>query len=285
MSRVVVLGASALESTRIMLNSVSRIWPNGIANSGGVLGHYLMDNFGGPRVSAFLPELVGSEVTNDDGKNSGVDIVPYRNITSRHPKFIRSYTHEGGSGARMSPGYAQELTGFGPEFKKRVRRYYPATISFNTRAEMLARWENYVEIDKNVRDAWGIPVLKIHCQFSDNEREMAKDALENLKELFHAARAEIYYERGEMRPPGSMIHEMGTCRMGEDSKKSVLNKFNQKPRSGHIGPFPVLSSCSLPSPLSTGATDTLPPWKRKPAPKARSSSTRLSITPTVDTNR
>jgi len=112
-SRVVVLGASALESTRIMLNSVSRIWPNGIANSGGVLGHYLMDNFGGPRVSAFLPELVGSEVTNDDGKNSGVDIVPYRNITSRHPKFIRSYTHEFPS-ALIVLHHQPPLVGLGP---------------------------------------------------------------------------------------------------------------------------------------------------------------------------
>ncbi len=226
-SRAVVLGASGLESPRIMLNSISRIWPNGIANSNGVLGHYLMDNFGGPRVSAFLPELVGGEVVNADGKSAGIDIIPYRNITDRHPKFIRSYVHEGGSGPRMSPGYAQRLSGFGPGFKSRVRRNYPATITFNTRAEMLARWENFVEIDKNVKDAWGIPVPRIHCQFSDNEREMAKDALENLKELFHAARAEIYFERGTMRAPGSMIHEMGACRMGEDSRKSVLNKFNQ----------------------------------------------------------
>ena len=226
-SRAVVLGASALESTRVLLNSVSRFWPNGIANSSGVLGHYLMDNFGGPRVSAFLPQRFGAEITNEDGKSSGVDIVAYRNITDRHPKFIRSYTHEGDSGTRIFPDYAASFSGFGAEFKKKIRHYYPTPISFNTRAEMLARWENYVEIDKNVKDAWGIPVLKIHCEFSDNEREMAKDAVENLKALFHAAGAEIYHVQTEMRAPGSMIHEMGTCRMGSDPKKSVLNKFNQ----------------------------------------------------------
>ena len=235
--RVVVLGASALESTRIMLNSVSRFWPTGIANSSGVLGHYLMDNFGGPAISAFLPELVGAEVTNDDGKASGVTIVPYRNITKRHPKLIRSNAHFGSSGAGRFPGIARSLPGFGTEFKKQVRRHYPAPISFVMMGEMLARWENYGEIDKNVRDAWGIPALKIHCQQSDNEHEMAKDTMETLKALFYAARAEIVSigvfgktgddGKSKLSAPGAIIHEEGTCRMGEDPQKSVLNKFNQ----------------------------------------------------------
>jgi choline dehydrogenase-like flavoprotein len=225
--RVIVLGASALESTRIMLNSVSRFWPNGIANSSGVLGHYLMDNFGGPGIHGFLPQLMDRTPTNDDGKSSGIDIVAYRNIDSRHPKFIRSYTHEGGSGTGMFPGYAKSLGGFGSQFKKTVRRYYTAPISFNTRGEMLARWENFVEIDRNVVDAWGIPVLKIHCKFSDNELEMAEDAVENLKALFHALKAERVRVSTAIQNPGSMIHDMGTARMGNDPKKSVLNKFNQ----------------------------------------------------------
>jgi choline dehydrogenase-like flavoprotein len=226
-ARVIVVGASALESTRIMLNSVSRLWPNGIANSSGVLGHYLMDNFGGPGISGLLPQLRDRRPVNEDGKSSGVDIVAYRNITSRHPKFIRSYTHEGGSGARLFPGYARSLVGYGSEFKKSVRSWYTAPIGFNTRAEVLARYENYIEIDKNVVDAWGVPVLKIHCQFGDNEREMAKDAVENLRALFHALRAEHVRVTTEIQAPGSMIHDMGTARMGNDPKKSVLNKFNQ----------------------------------------------------------
>jgi choline dehydrogenase-like flavoprotein len=226
-ARVIVLGASALESTRIMLNSVSRFWPQGIANSSGVLGHYLMDNWGGPGISGLLPQLRDRAVVNEDGKSSGVDIVAYRNIDSRHPRFIRSYTHEGGSGARMFPGYARSMSGFGSQFKKNVRSYYTAPISFNTRAEALARFENYVEIDSKVVDAWGIPVLKMHCQFSDNEFEMAKDAVENLKALFHKLGAEEVRVTTELMPPGAMIHEMGTARMGNDPKKSVLNKFNQ----------------------------------------------------------
>ena len=78
-------------------------------------------------------------MTNDDGKASGVTIVPYRNITKRHPKFIRSYAHFGSSGAGRFPGIARSLPGFGTEFKKQVRRHYPAPISFVMMGEMLAR--------------------------------------------------------------------------------------------------------------------------------------------------
>ena len=129
-SRVVVLAASALESTRIMLNSVSRFWPNCIANSSGVLGHYLMDNFGYERpITAFLPVLKGSKVTNEDGKSSGSFIVQYRNITDRHPKFIRSYIHETWSGARQFPGFASGLLGFGSKFKKQESFHLPCSTS------------------------------------------------------------------------------------------------------------------------------------------------------------
>lgn len=109
--RVIVLGASALESTRILLNSTSRFWPNGLANASGVLGRYLMDDIGGPNISGFLPLLMGRKPVNDDGKSTGIEIVPYRNITSRHPKFIRSYAHEGGAGARLFPGFPAQSTG------------------------------------------------------------------------------------------------------------------------------------------------------------------------------
>lgn len=225
--RVVMLGASALESTRILLNSTSRHWPNGLANSSGVLGRYLMDNWGGPGVRGFLPVLMGREVVNEDGKASGIDIAAYRNIHERHPKFIRSYTHEGGSGADLFPGYAYRLPGFGEGFKRQVKRYYTAGFGFNTRGEMLARWENFIEIDKNVVDAWGIPVLKIHCHHSDNERAMAEDAAENLRALAEAAGAQDIQVATGLDLPGMMVHDMGTARMGNDPKKSVLNKWNQ----------------------------------------------------------
>lgn len=225
--RVIVLAASAEESTRILLNSTSRLWPNGLANSSGVLGHYLMDNIGGPGISGLLPQMRDRVPVNEDGKASGIDIVPYRNITSRHPKFIRSYVHEGGSGARMFPGFARTMVGYGNQFKRMVRSWYTTPLSFNTRGEMLARSENYCEIDKNVKDAWGIAVLRFHCRHSENEEEMAKDAVENLKALMHALGAEHVRANPRLMPPGYSVHGMGTVRMGSDPKKSVLNKFNQ----------------------------------------------------------
>jgi hypothetical protein len=110
--------------------------------------------------------------------------------------------HEGSSGARLFPTYARTMVGYGAGFKKTVRSYYTSPIGFNTRGEMLARWENYVDIDKNVVDAWGIPVLKIHCRWSDNEIEMARDARENLVALFHALGAEQVRVSRDLAGPG-----------------------------------------------------------------------------------
>ncbi len=225
--KVVILGAAALESTRIMLNSVSDKYPDGIANSSGVLGHYLMDHFGGQGARGFIPILKGAEVRNEDGKSGGFYITRFQNLKDRHQKFIRGYGYEGGSGARIFPTFAKELPGFGSEFKNSVLKYHTATIQFGTRAEMLPRWENYVEIDKEKLDAWGIPVLKIHIQHSDNERAMAQDAADMAEQILHEAGAEITHVNRSLTPPGQVIHEMGTCRMGNDPKKSVLNKFNQ----------------------------------------------------------
>jgi choline dehydrogenase-like flavoprotein len=231
--KVIVLAASTLESTRIMLNSKSRQHPEGLGNSSGVLGHYLVDHFGGVGASGYFNILAGRDPVNEDGKTSGLLIPRFRNISreTRHPRFIRGYGFECGSGARMFPAFAKNpnvTPGFGSEFKKRVRHYYTSPVSMTVRAEMLPRFENYAEIDPGgVVDAWGIPVLKIHIQYSDNEREMARDAAETSEEMLRAAGAEVVSTGGRMTAPGRIIHELGTARMGEDPKKSVLNKFNQ----------------------------------------------------------
>ncbi|HKP85646.1 MAG TPA: GMC family oxidoreductase [Blastocatellia bacterium] len=231
--KVIVLAASTLESTRIMLNSKSRQHPKGLGNSSGMLGHYLMDHFGGIGASGYFHILAGRDPVNEDGKTSGLLIPRFRNISreTRHSRFIRGYGFECGSGARMFPAFAKNpnvTPGFGPEFKKRVRHYYTSPVSLTVRAEMLPRFENYAEIDPGgVVDAWGIPVLKIHIQYSDNEREMARDAAQTSEEMLRAAGAEVVTTGGRMTAPGRIIHELGTARMGKDAKKSVLNNFNQ----------------------------------------------------------
>jgi choline dehydrogenase-like flavoprotein len=232
-ARVVVLAASTLESTRIMLNSKSRQHPSGLGNSSGKLGHYLMDHFGGIGASGYFHILAGKDAMNEDGKAAGLLVPRFRNISkeTRQGRFIRGYGFECGSGARIFPAFAKNpnvIPGFGSEFKKRVRHYYTSPVSLTTRAEMLPRFENFVEIDPDgVVDAWGVPVLKIHIQYSDNEREMARDAADTSEEILRAAGAEVVSTGGRITAPGRIIHELGTARMGEDGKRSVLNKFNQ----------------------------------------------------------
>jgi choline dehydrogenase-like flavoprotein len=233
LGKVIILGASTLESTRILMNSRSRQHPNGLGNSSGVLGHYLVDHFGGIGASGFFHTLAGRDPVNEDGKASGLFIPRFRNLNNetRHSRFIRGYGFECAAGTRRFPGYAKNPAlagGFGSEFKKKVRRWYTAPVFMTTRAEMLARFENYVEIDPNgVVDAWGIPVLKINIEHSDNERHMARDAAETSEEILRAAGAEVLSTGGRLTAPGRIIHELGTARMGTDPKKSVLNKFNQ----------------------------------------------------------
>jgi choline dehydrogenase-like flavoprotein len=128
----------------------------------------------------------------------------------------------------MFPGMARRLiTGF-DRSSKQVRRYYTAPVSMTTRAAMLSRFENYAADRSRWRvDAWGIPVLKIHIEYSDNEREMARDAAQTSEEILRAAGAEVVSTGGQLTAPGRIIHELGTARMGDDPKTSVLNKYNQ----------------------------------------------------------
>ena len=231
--KIIVVAASTLESTRILLNSKSRQHPNGFGNSSGVLGHYLVDHWGGIGGGGYFNLLAGRDPVNEDGKASGLYIPRFRNTSkdTKHQRFIRGYGFECGAATYMSPWAAKDASrspGFGSEFKKRVRHYYTAPIWMTTRAEMLSRIENRVEIDPTgVVDAWGIPVLKIHIQHSDNEREMAKDAAAACQEILEAAGVEVAWKGGELTAPGRIIHELCTARMGNDRKTSVLNKFNQ----------------------------------------------------------
>lgn len=174
--------------------------------------------------------LAGRDTVNEDGKSSGIFVPRFRNLdnATKHSKFLRGYGFEGGSAIGSFPGGARSTPGFGSEFKRQVRRWYVAPVGLTTRANMLSRFENYAEIDPDgVVDAWGIPVLKIHIQHSDNEREMGKDAAEMAEAVLREAGAINIRVSNQLTLPGRIIHELGTARMGSDPKTSVLNKFNQ----------------------------------------------------------
>jgi choline dehydrogenase-like flavoprotein len=232
--KVIVLCASTLESTRILLNSKSRQHPDGLGNSSGMLGAYLMDHMFSISASGVVPELRGMKYDFSDGRANGIYVPRFRNINDKHPDFIRGYGMQGSArmgyrfASRDSSAFARNHPGFGAEFKKFVREF-PNEISFGLGAwcEMLPRKENRVTIDRNKVDAWGIPVLHIECTHGENERAMAKDALATILEMVDAAGFRTLRTSENPAPPGFCIHEVGTARMGDDPKTSVLNKWNQ----------------------------------------------------------
>ncbi|HWQ32478.1 MAG TPA: GMC family oxidoreductase [Blastocatellia bacterium] len=227
-ARVVVLCASTLESTRIMLNTKTRQHPNGLGNSSGALGHYLMDHIYPMGVRGIMPKLRGQAYDYSDGRANGIYVPKFRNVFDKHPKFIRGYGMQGSVNMGYNYWKTKYIPGFGADFKKQAREIpYEPNFFLGAWGEMLPRFENRVTINQNKVDAWGIPVLHIECTHSDNEAAMAADAFECAKEMALAAGAEITGEVRNPSPPGFCIHEVGTARMGADKKTSVLNKWNQ----------------------------------------------------------
>jgi choline dehydrogenase-like flavoprotein len=245
----IVLAASTLENTRLLLLSAK----GGLANSSGTLGHYMMDQVGGGGVSGILPKLKGGPSRLDDGKMAGITIPSFQNISRKtlRKDFIRGYVMNATGGQTEYPQFAASLPGYGARWKKEVKsRYVAQARIWNAGAEMLARKENFVELDPEVTDHWGIPVLKIHFTHSDNDYKLIEDFQQKAEELFRKAGGEIMpgpatpagFPGGPgspdagpasglpapRRPPlGSSIHEVGTARMSVSPRDGVLNAFCQ----------------------------------------------------------
>ncbi len=223
--KIVLMNASALESTRILLNSRSQRWPDGIGNTSGVLGHYLMDHVTGGGASGTLPMLDGVRDTRGNRPN-GFYIPRFRNISDKHPKFLRGYGFQGSS-HEVGWGHAHFLPGFGADFKKAVKAPSPWFVSMGGFGECLPRYENHCRIDDTRVDNWGIPVLHIDAVYGDNEQAMVDDMAATAAEMLEAVGAENIRPRNNISAPGLAIHEVGTARMGDDPKTSYLNAYNQ----------------------------------------------------------
>jgi choline dehydrogenase-like flavoprotein len=224
--KVVVLCAQALESARVLLNSASRRHPNGLANSSGVLGHYLMDHLwvaGGARGD--FDDLPGKPSLGGPSRPNGLYVIRFRNTKNgtRSKRFLRGYGYQGGGGV----GFNWNAPGYGEAFRKSLMD--PVTsVGISGFGECLPYFENYVELDRNVVDVYGIPVLRIHMAWGENERAMVPDMGEAAGEIMAAAGAKnISVWTVPDRVPGYGIHEVGVARMGKDPKKSVLNQFQQ----------------------------------------------------------
>lgn len=216
-ARVVVLAAGTLESTRLLLNS-------GLANSSGVMGHYLHDQIYGVIVMASVPEARDGKAP--PGLMGGNAFLPrFRNLKKEDKRnFIKGYCMMFSSGGNMYPWM---IADYGEGLQNKLDHYAGSCVYASIYGERVPRFENHVRINKTVTDAWGIPVLHVEARDGENERNQAKDAADTAEELFHAAGWEITCKTDKFYPPGYSIHEVGTCRMGDNPKTSVLNKWNQ----------------------------------------------------------
>ena len=200
-ARYVILAASTLENTRLLLLSAKA----GLANSSGTLGHYMIDQVSGGGVSGFLPKLKGGPSRLDDGKSAGITIPNLVNIDAKTARkdFIRGYVINATGGQSEYPLFAAGLPGFGSEWKKEVKsRFVAQARVWIAGGEMLARKENFVELDPEVKDHWGIPVLKIHFTHSENDRALIAHFQEKAQELFKKAGGEIMSGMGRGGPAG-----------------------------------------------------------------------------------
>ncbi len=223
-ARVVIVAAAALESTRILLNSATREYSNGLANSSGVLGHYYTDSLKGGGAEGTVPNPVSKFSIDGPHRPNGTYMMRFRNLPGG-PKtngFLRGYGFQGGTGI----GFNAAAPGFGEAYKTAAKEPVER-FTFLGYGEALPRFENYVELDPQVKDVFGIPVLRMHVAWGDNERNLVKDAGEQAAEMLEAAGMKNIKMHSEIHLPGDANHDVGTARMGSDPKKSVLNQFQQ----------------------------------------------------------
>jgi len=237
-AKAVVLAASSGETVRLLLNSKSAQFPNGLANSCGLVGRYIMDTVG-TRVTGQIPLLENLPPHNEDGAGGDHLYSPWWLYQQQHDGklgFARGYHIELG-GSRGMPGGGDPLPDdlangtYGSAYKLAARRYYGSFVSMACRGEMIPNDNSFAEIDPTVKDAWGIPVLRWHWLWSENELKMADHAEKTFADIIEAmggtvrrsgTRLGIGIEQG-----GKIIHEVGGALMGSDPKTSVCNKWNQ----------------------------------------------------------
>jgi len=246
--KIVILGASAGESARLLLNSKSTKHPGGLANSSGVVGKYLHDSTGSG-AGGWLPQLMDRKRYNEDGVGSVHIYSPWW-LGKKKLDFPRGYHIEYGGGLHM-PGYGfmdgiegmngrvpgrdgkmKDAGGFGAGLKDDYRRFYGVGFGMAGRGTAIAREDNYCEIDPEVVDKYGIPVLRFHYKWASEEIQQAKHMQDTFQEIMHNMGAIANPPEGPetnygLQAPGVIIHEVGTVRMGDDPKKSALNKYCQ----------------------------------------------------------
>ena len=226
--KAVIVAASCIATAHILLNSKSRHFPTGLGNSSGQLGRNLCDHMYGNAANGHLPQLLGQPSFPDNVSAATVAWLPrWQNLKNpREEKFLRGYSLYPGGGCDTFPGYYDDIEGFGSDYKATIKRRYPTPFSFTIQAPSQRSKNNYVDIDANKKDVYGIPQVRVHFQWDENTLNMWEHAKVACRRILEDAGG-VYEGHGEPESPGWSLHETGTCRMGNDPKQSVTNRFGQ----------------------------------------------------------
>jgi choline dehydrogenase-like flavoprotein len=223
-AKIIFVNASALNTNLLLLNSTSTRFPNGLGNDNGVMGKFIAFHNYSATVHAEFEEL--GEYTTDGRNPAGGGYIPrFRNVKKQETDFLRGYS-AGVSGYRS---LVSEKSGVGKQLKEHLLNPVlgPWQIHSHMMGETIPKETNFVTLDKNKKDQWGIPQLRISVNYDDNDQKMSSDFLEQLSEMFTIAGFKNIQTQSNTRVPGNDIHEMGGVRMGKDPKTSLLNKWNQ----------------------------------------------------------
>ena len=247
-AKIIFLNASTFNSTWILMNSATDIWPDGLGSSSGELGHNIMDHHlgvgAGGEVEGFQDKYIFGRRAN------GIYIPRFRNLNGDKRDYIRGFGYQGGAG-RSGWGRDVAELNIGGDFKDALSEPGPWTMGMGGFGEILPYHENKITLDKTKKDKWGLNVLAFDSEWKDNERKMRIDMKNDAMEMLEAAgvkNVKAYEGDGTM---GRGIHEMGTARMGKDPKTSVLNKWNQVWDAPNVyvtdGSFMTSANCVNPS--------------------------------------
>lgn len=223
-SKIIFLNASALNSTWVLMNSATDVWPDGLGSSSGELGRNVMDHHLGVGASG---DVEGYDDKYYYGRRpNGIYIPQYRNIFKDKRDYLRGFGYQG-SASRL--GWNREIAelNIGGEYKDILAEPGSWTMGMGGFGEILPYHENKITLSKTVKDKWGLPVLDFDCEWKENERKMRVDMQNDAIEMLEAAGLKNVKGRDGDGTIGRGIHEMGTARMGKDPKTSVLNKWNQ----------------------------------------------------------
>ncbi len=224
-AKVVFLCASTIESVRLLLNSKSNHFPDGMGNASGTLGKYVMDHHYGSGASGRMPGFLDKKTIGH--RPNGIYIARFTNVKREEKDFLRGYGMQGGGG-RGGWGRGSSMPGYGASFKNTlIDDLGPWGLSASGWGETLPHEANRITLDPTVKDKWGIPAAHIDVRWRDNEKAMDQHMKTAMVEMLEAAGCEDISAHGSSNPPGHCIHEMGGARMSKTPQDGVLNQWNQ----------------------------------------------------------